>query len=73
MDGPTRAVVLPALFVVALGAPLAGLGAAGSLLPMALVMLGFSVLGVVAAMLTRRPQAAGRPEPEPATVADAAR
>jgi DHA1 family bicyclomycin/chloramphenicol resistance-like MFS transporter len=40
--------------IASIGAPLAGLGRAGTLLPMAVVMTGFAVLGAVAAACVPR-------------------
>ncbi|MEI4272006.1 multidrug effflux MFS transporter [Klenkia sp. LSe6-5] len=49
--GTAAALVGAAQFAVAgVGAPLAGLGAAGTLLPMAVVMAGYATLGTVAAL-----------------------
>jgi DHA1 family bicyclomycin/chloramphenicol resistance-like MFS transporter len=59
MAGTASALVGVGQFAVAsVGAPLAGLGTAGALLPMAVVMAGFAVLATVAAAsVPRRPDA----------------
>jgi DHA1 family bicyclomycin/chloramphenicol resistance-like MFS transporter len=63
MAGTASALVGVVQFAIgAVGAPLAGLGTTGALLPTALVVLGFAVLGSVAALGTAR---APRHEPVP--------
>ena len=67
MAGTASALVGVGQFAIAgVGAPLAGLGTAGTLLPMAAVMLGFALLGGLAtAALARRPDPTEAPVPEP--------
>jgi DHA1 family bicyclomycin/chloramphenicol resistance-like MFS transporter len=73
MAGTASALVGVGQFAVAgVGAPLAGLGSAGTLLPMAVVMLGFAVLGGVAATaLAARVDATVPPVAEPAAAPQA--
>ncbi|SDO19727.1 MFS transporter, DHA1 family, bicyclomycin/chloramphenicol resistance protein [Klenkia soli] len=62
--GTASALVGAAQFAIAgVGAPLAGLGAAGTLLPMAAVMTGFAVLGTTAALRVPPPAAPGTAAP----------
>ncbi|RBY84000.1 multidrug effflux MFS transporter [Blastococcus sp. TF02A-26] len=66
MAGTASALVGVGQFAIAgVGAPLAGLGTAGTLLPMAGVMLGFAVLGAIATAFL-----AGRPDPTDAPVGE---
>jgi DHA1 family bicyclomycin/chloramphenicol resistance-like MFS transporter len=71
MAGTASALVGVSQFAIAgLGAPLAGLGPAGELLPMAMVMVSFAVLGLLAAALL--PGRAARPRvDQPAATARA--
>jgi DHA1 family bicyclomycin/chloramphenicol resistance-like MFS transporter len=68
MAGTASALVGVGQFAIAgVGAPLTGLGTAGTLLPMAAVMLGFALLGAAAAALL-----AGRPAPVAVPLAEPA-
>ncbi|MGY1739980.1 MULTISPECIES: multidrug effflux MFS transporter [unclassified Blastococcus] len=71
--GTASALVGVGQFAIAgVGAPLAGLGAAGTLLPMAGVMLGFALLGGLAtAFLARQPDPTDAPVSEPAAAPEA--
>ncbi|MGY1769678.1 multidrug effflux MFS transporter [Blastococcus sp. SYSU D00813] len=71
--GTASALVGVGQFAVAgVGAPLAGLGPAGTLLPMAAVMLGFALLGgLAAAALAGRTDPARTPVAEPAATPQA--
>jgi MFS transporter, DHA1 family, multidrug resistance protein len=66
--GTASALVGVGQFAIAgIGAPLVGLGAAGTLLPMALVMAGFAVLGATAsAFVARQVEPTPTPLSEPA-------
>ncbi len=73
MAGTASALVGAGQFAIAgIGAPLAGLGSPGTLLPMAGVMVGFAVLGAVTtAFLAGRPAPADVPVAEPAATPQA--